>query len=65
MVLHVVPHAEGDLEQFVAQLLGVGDGVGLSAEFDPVEVGVGLEKALVRLMVERIVIGEGIRPRRR
>ena len=39
VVLDVIPDAEGDLEQIVADLLGIVDAVAVAAQLDPPEVG--------------------------
>ena len=48
-VFHVIPDAEGDLQQLVARRFGVVNGIRLASKLYPVEVGVDLVKALVRL----------------
>ena len=64
VILHMIPHAESNLEQLVAHFLGVADAVLHAAQFYPVEVGVdGVQ--IVGLVVHRVVVREIIGPGRR
>ena len=61
VILHMIPYAEGDLEQFVADFLGIVDGILHAAQLDPVEVGVD-RLQVVGLVVHGVVIGKIIGP---
>ena len=62
LIFHMIPHAKGDFQQFVAQSFGVVNGVALAAEFNPVKVGVQVAKNRVRLVVHCLIGGVLICP---
>ena len=62
VVFHVIPHAVGNFNQFIPHFFCIVDGVNLTTQFNPIEIGFNSVQTVVRFEFHFLIGGKLISP---